>query len=1044
MDIGTLTGTVEIEDQLSSALTIATDSVKSFAEDFDGAMGAVALSAGIAATAIAAVTGAIVALAVAGSDVNDVKTTFEHFTESVGGSATVLNSLRESTHGVITDFDLMKDSSRLLAAGVKLTSDQFTTLGEAAFAMQNRGLGSTKEMMDLISTAMVTGRTRALAYKLGIVDNTDALQQYADAHGIAVGAMSRAQTAEANRITVMSMLSKVTNEAGVQQLDFGEKIEATVVKFKNWLEELEGVVAESPHVNAAIDAVTKALTGMVDGASVTDVLVRGINSFADAVTASVPYIEAFATSVKTMFGVVHDAFTWIDDHAYIFGALAGGVGLFIGATEGVPVAMTLMTTSLTFFTGQVTIAELELENLKRALMGLPEVAPVVATGFGAMAASAGTFLIAMGPSIIAIAGISAALAIGEQAWALWSERSAQAASNAKQLTVDQNNLATINKTLHTHFTDLGEALKAADVHAAQLRAQIIPLTEAEKADAAATEEAAARKKVYDDAVRSVVDGVRKMNSEVNVSRDAFDKLGNSVLLSADAQKAFTTAMDKLIESGKQLSTSESARYEMITSNRIAITQQGEALLKVHAITLDQITALKAHGLSQAEVAAQLHVTTDALKVYETEMKTVRDLTRELADLEAKETKTTAQQNIDQHKRDFDDAVANLDKTSVAYGVIYDLLDQIRRKKDSQEKVDMSAMQTLRDNDLQELANKTYATYSDMAAHAHLYSREALNEMRQKVYDTQQAVFNLGKTHDDVQDKAQQKITATTAAQVGWNDSIMKTLSMQSAMEGNMDSQIKQVRTLAGEWLTAADAKRRFEMGNTMTYDLTTVAGVEDYRMANTGMTVSLSDEQIVQFAKAGGTLNDLMKYGAIVYTDAAKAGGAAILNMTALNDIMNRGGKDALSTSKALDSVDASLKTVAATATAMAAGVGGGGAKTTSTSFDALNAQQGQLATAGKQGTAEWNAIVEAMNTAADRPSWWTNYATGSSQTPAAGGGISSPVNTPYVAAGKYGFGGANSPGGSTPTTINVMLPDGRVLASLVTENMFNNLGLKV
>lgn len=72
-----------------------------------------------------------------------------------------------------------------------------------------------------------------------------------------------------------------------------------------------------------------------------------------------------------------------------------------------------------------------------------------------------------------------------------------------------------------------------------------------------------------------------------------------------------------------------------------------------------------------------------------------------------------------------------------------------------------------------------------------------------------------------------------------------------------------VHTLAGEWISAAEAKKRYEAGGSFTYDLTTRAGVEQYRQMNPGENVAYSDEQIIEFAKSGGTLQQLMSMGII-------------------------------------------------------------------------------------------------------------------------------------------------------------------------------------
>ncbi len=81
------------------------------------------------------------------------------------------------------------------------------------------------------------------------------------------------------------------------------------------------------------------------------------------------------------------------------------------------------------------------------------------------------------------------------------------------------------------------------------------------------------------------------------------------------------------------------------------------------------------------------------------------------------------------------------------------------------------------------------------------------------------------------------------------------------------------KTIAKEKeLHAAAAAAMAAMGSSITYDLSTTAGVEAYKAANTGMNVSWSDAQIVAFIAGGGTLQDLFKQGVITMKPYAQGG----------------------------------------------------------------------------------------------------------------------------------------------------------------------------
>src|SRR5665213_2641460 len=102
MDIGSLTGSISIEDQLSGALTIAADQVKKFADGFDGMIGIVAIGASLAVTAISAVTAAVTARGMHGSEVNDVTAGFDRLSGSVENATAILDAMRTGVAGTIS------------------------------------------------------------------------------------------------------------------------------------------------------------------------------------------------------------------------------------------------------------------------------------------------------------------------------------------------------------------------------------------------------------------------------------------------------------------------------------------------------------------------------------------------------------------------------------------------------------------------------------------------------------------------------------------------------------------------------------------------------------------------------------------------------------------------------------------------------------------------------------------------------------------------------------------------------------------------------
>ncbi len=255
MDIGSLTGTISIEDQLSGALSIVASNVAKFAEGFEGAFGTIGVAIGVGVGAVTAFTAAVTALGVKGADVNDVTSTFEHFSGSAAEATANLQALQEGTLGTVGKLDLMKASSKLLAAGVKLTAEDFKTMGSAAFVLQNQGLGPTKDMLNLVSQALLTGQTRMLRHTIGVIDLTKAETDLK--HSLGVSELTQSQKAIADRTAILEAMRKKVVEAGMQERDFGEQIEFARAKVDDFFDDLASTVAKSPVLKAAMDSIAQ-------------------------------------------------------------------------------------------------------------------------------------------------------------------------------------------------------------------------------------------------------------------------------------------------------------------------------------------------------------------------------------------------------------------------------------------------------------------------------------------------------------------------------------------------------------------------------------------------------------------------------------------------------------------------------------------------------------------------------------------------------------------------------------------------------------------
>lgn len=306
-DLGIIKGLIELEDNFTSGLGLAEAALSNFTKNNQESMKAVAGAVGIVTAAIGVAAAAVYNLGQRGADVNDVSTTLDHFAGSAANASQILENLRRGTKGTVDDFDLMSAAAHTLSAGVSLTAEDFGTLGSAAFVLQNRGLGGTKEMLDLVNDALVTGRTRSLAMALGVVDAGDAEANYAKKLGITKDLLSDTGKVEAKRIAIMELLNKAVKDAGDQQKDFGEKIEAAKVAVANWVDSLAVAIAQSPVLAAGMDSIERALS-----AAFSDDQTKGIDTVVHAIEQGAIYVVDFGIACIEMARVVHAAWSVVE------------------------------------------------------------------------------------------------------------------------------------------------------------------------------------------------------------------------------------------------------------------------------------------------------------------------------------------------------------------------------------------------------------------------------------------------------------------------------------------------------------------------------------------------------------------------------------------------------------------------------------------------------------------------------------------------------------------------------------------------------------
>ncbi len=140
LNIGTLTGSIELEDLLTPAMDVVRKSVEqgvAAIEEYAGGIGvAFTAAAGVTIAAFSAISAAIIHLGEEGSKIQGVEDAFDRMALAAGSTGDVFReSLSEGVKGTVSSFELMQTLSRSMAGGVKYTADQLTLLGEASRAM---------------------------------------------------------------------------------------------------------------------------------------------------------------------------------------------------------------------------------------------------------------------------------------------------------------------------------------------------------------------------------------------------------------------------------------------------------------------------------------------------------------------------------------------------------------------------------------------------------------------------------------------------------------------------------------------------------------------------------------------------------------------------------------------------------------------------------------------------------------------------------------------------------------------------------------------
>lgn len=266
-------------------------------------------------------------LAMRGSVVGDVEESFKHLAEQAGHTSDVLlGTLRAGTHGTIDDFALMQRANKDLAAGLDLTDQQMGLLSQGAFALAKATGTDTKNALDTMSDAMVTGKAKAVALLTGKID----LKAAEDAFAASLGATKDELTAEgkleADRQAILAGVERGLARVGEQTDSLDEKVTQAKVAWANFEDELGKTIAQSPVLAAGLDSVRASLLQAFGGDQK-----KTIDDIASAVVNAAIVVVDFGIALGLMAGVAVQL--WNGIKTAVLAVETGIVGLVTGIGE---------------------------------------------------------------------------------------------------------------------------------------------------------------------------------------------------------------------------------------------------------------------------------------------------------------------------------------------------------------------------------------------------------------------------------------------------------------------------------------------------------------------------------------------------------------------------------------------------------------------------------------------------------------------------------------------------------------------------------------
>lgn len=310
------------------------------------AFGPMAIAAGVALIAVAALGAGFLALGQRGAALVPLGESFDNLTAAVGiSSQALLIDLRKAANGTVSDFDLIKRANLALVGSTGEFGKAFGKALPAVLASARAAARATGQDVDFLFQSLVAGIKRASPR---LIDNTGIVLKLSEAEAtlaLELGKSVQQLTLEEKQIAVLN----ATVKAGAALIDSlgdatesnSEKLARSQAIITNTFDSL--AIAVQPAFATVLDIVNRVLGAFQSlavgiapilgaiSSIITDVLGGAINAIFDIISPIVSAIASFLPYISILFqgiaSVVHGVVEFIG------GIINGIVGFIQGVAK---------------------------------------------------------------------------------------------------------------------------------------------------------------------------------------------------------------------------------------------------------------------------------------------------------------------------------------------------------------------------------------------------------------------------------------------------------------------------------------------------------------------------------------------------------------------------------------------------------------------------------------------------------------------------------------------------------------------------------------